>query len=137
MSGPGPATQPPQPARPPAPSPSDWVPEPAPRRHTSTALSAGVVAAATCFAVALAAEFVGRDVGGGEMTDLATVVEGLLALTPWAWATLGVYVVVVTPAVGLVVTAWEYASVGDRRTLLLAAAVIAVLAASAVIAILR
>ncbi len=94
-----------------------------------------MVVAAACFAVALAAEFVGRDIGSGEMTDVNAVIEGSLALTPWAWATLGVYAVVVTPVVGLVVTAWEYASVGDRRTVWTAMLVLAILTVSAVVAI--
>lgn len=109
----------------------------APRRYTSATLSAGVFAAAALFAVALILEILGADHGDGEMTDLAAVIEGLVSLTPWAWATAGAYAVVVTPVLGLVVTAWEYWSVGDRRTVLLAAAVLAVLATSAIVAILR
>jgi len=115
----------------------EHMPEHTPRRYTSAALTSGVAVAAACFVVALLAEITGTEPGAGEMTDLRAVLDGLLTLTPWAWATLGVYAVVVTPVVGLVVTAWEYASVGDRRTMRLAIAVIAVLATSAVVAILR
>jgi uncharacterized membrane protein len=111
--------------------------ESAPRRTTSAALTGGVLLAGVFFAVAMILEFLGAEPGSGEMTDVAAVVDGLVALTPWAWATLGAYAVVVTPVVGLLVTAAEYWSVGDRRTVLLAAAVIAVLATSAVVAILR
>jgi len=96
-----------------------------------------VLAATAAFAVAMMLEILGVDPGDGAMTDLAAVTAGLVALTPWAWATLGVYAVVATPVVGLVVTAWEYWSVGDRRTFLLALAVIAVLCASVAVAILR
>jgi uncharacterized membrane protein len=111
--------------------------ESAPRRATSAALTTGVVVAAICFVVAGIAEIAGAEQGSGEMTDVAAIVDGLLAFTPWAWATLGVYVVVLTPVVGLAVTAWEYATVSDRRTVALAIAVIAVLATSAIVAILR
>jgi uncharacterized membrane protein len=111
--------------------------EGAPRRYTSAALTTGVVVAGSLFAVALILELLGQDPGSGEMTDIAAVFDGLVALTPWAWATAGAYAVVVTPVLGLLVTAWEYWSVGDRRTVLLAAAVIAVLAISAVVAVLR
>ncbi len=109
----------------------------APRRYTSAALSGGALLAAACFVVAVAFEIAGSEPGRGSMTDITAVFDGLLAFTPWAWATLGVYVVVVTPLLGLVVTAWEYSSVGDRRSVGLAIAVIAVLVVSAVVAILR
>ncbi|MEX1295469.1 MAG: DUF1634 domain-containing protein [Candidatus Limnocylindrales bacterium] len=111
--------------------------EAAPRRYTSATLTTGVLVAGVLFAAALVLETLGADPGGGEMTDLVAVLEGLIALTPWAWATAGAYAVVATPVVGLLVTAWEYWSVGDRRTLLLATAVLAVLATSAVVAVLR
>jgi uncharacterized membrane protein len=100
-------------------------------------LSGGVAAAATCFAIALLTEVLGAEPGSGEMTDVGAVFEGLLDLTPWAWATLGVYAVLATPVIGLVATAWEYATISDRRTVLSAISVLAVLAVSAVIAILR
>jgi len=111
--------------------------ESAPRRYTSAALTGGVIVAAVLFGVALLAEVAGMEPGEGEMTDLAAVLDGLVSLTPWAWATAGVYAVVLTPVVGLVVTAWEYFSVGDRRTVVLALAILAILATSAVISILR
>ena len=111
--------------------------EGAPRRATSAAITAGVVAAGVLFAVAMVLEVLGSDPGSGEMTDVAAVLEGLVALTPWAWATAGAYAVVATPVIGLLVTIREYRSVGDWRTMLLAVAVIGVLAVSAVVAILR
>ena len=81
--------------------------ETAPRRYTSAALTGGVAFAAVCFVVAGVAEIVGVESGSGEMTDLGAVLDGLLTFTPWAWAALGTYAVVVTPVVGLLVTAWE------------------------------
>jgi len=109
----------------------------APRRATSAALTGGVLVAAVFFAVAVILETIGAEPGDGEMTDLTAVFDGLVAMTPWAWATLGAYAVVATPVIGLIVSALEYWSVGDRRTVLLAVAVIAVLAVSVVVAILR
>ena len=109
----------------------------APRRYTSAALTIGVAVAAVCFAVALAAELVSGEPGSGELTDVAAVLDGLLSLDAWSWAAAGVYAVVATPLVGLVVTAGEYASIGDRRAVGLAIAVMAVLAASAAVAVLR
>lgn len=109
----------------------------APRRYTSVTLTSGVLVAGVLFAVALVLETLGADPGGGEMTDLPAVLEGLVTLTPWAWATAGAYAVVATPVLGLVMSAGEYWSVDDRRTVLLAGAVIAVLCTSAVVAVLR
>ncbi len=111
--------------------------ERAPRRYTSATLTAGVVVAGVLFAMAVLLEILGQEPGSGEMTDIAAVLDGLLTLTPWAWATAGAYAVLATPVLGLVVTACEYWSVEDRRTVLLAAAVIAVLATSVVVAVLR
>jgi hypothetical protein len=44
---------------------------------------------------------------------------------------------VVTPAVALLATAWEYASIADRRATLLALAVLGVLAISVLVAVLH
>lgn len=109
----------------------------APRSATSTSLSLGVALAAACFVVAILADVAGIASNEGSMTDLAAVLAGLPALSPWAWASLGAYAVVLTPVVGLVVTAWEYASVGDRRAMGLALAVLAVLGLSTAVSLLR
>lgn len=109
----------------------------APRRYTSAALTAGVVLASACFVLALALEVVRGESGSGEMVDIPAVLAGLLAFSPWAWATAGVYAVVATPVVGLLVTAGEFASIGDRRAVGLAISVIAVLVVSTAVAVLR
>jgi uncharacterized membrane protein len=109
----------------------------APRRLTSGTLTLGVVISAACFLMAGAAEVIDSDAIVGDMTDVTALIDGLFGFESWAWAGLGTLVVVVTPAVGLVVTAYEYASVSDRRTTLLALAVLVVLVVSAVIAVLR
>lgn len=127
----------PTPTSAPTPTPSQPVRLHAPRRFTSAALTTGVAVAAACFVVALVAEIVSGDPGRGEMADVAAVLEGLGSMSPWAWAAAGVYAVVLTPLVGLLVTAAEYASIGDRRVVALAIAVVAVLVASAAVAILR
>lgn len=109
----------------------------APWRLTSGVLSGGAALAAACFSIALLADFAGIDGTRGELTDVRLLAESLLALRPWAWAATGTIVVIGTPAVGLVATAAEFASVSDRRTVLLALLVLAVLAVSLVAAILR
>ena len=109
----------------------------APRRATSTVLSLGVAVSAACFVLAGVAELLGVPRHPAAMTDLAALFGGLLALDPWALASAGTYVVIVTPALGLLTTAWEYASIEDRRTVLLALAVLTVLAVSVLVAIIR
>ena len=111
--------------------------EGAPRRYTSAALTVGVAVAGVLFAVAMVAEVLGAEPGSGEMTDIAAVLEGMFAFTPWAWASAGAYAVLATPVIGLLVTVAEYWSVDDRRTVLLALAVLAVLATSVAVALLR
>lgn len=111
--------------------------EDAPRRYTSATLTTGVLVAAILFGVAVAAETLGVEPGTGDMTDLAAVLEGLVAFTPWAWATAGAYAVLATPVLGLLVTAAEYWSVDDRWTVLIAASVLAILAISAIVALVR
>lgn len=109
----------------------------APRRYTSATLTGGVLVAAILFGVAVLAEVLGAETGTGDMTDLAAVAEGLVAFRPWAWATAGAYAVLATPIAGLLVTAAEYWSVDDRRTVLIAAAVLAILSLSVVVALVR
>lgn len=109
----------------------------APRRLTSAVLSLGVAVSAACFVLAGVADLLGMTRREASMTDLSALVEGLRALDPWALASAGCYAVVVTPAVALLATAWEYASIADRRATLLALAVLGVLAISVVVAILH
>ena len=113
------------------------VPVSAPRRYTSATLTGGVLLSGLCFVIAAFAEVAGAAVQAGDMTDFIAVVNGLGAMAPWAWATLGSYVVVLTPAVALLVTIAEYASISDRRTVLVAVVVFAILAVSAGIALMR
>ena len=109
----------------------------APRHYTSTTLTAGVFLSGLCFVIAVLAEITGVEGPAGDMTDFAAVVEGLGAMSPWAWATLGSYVVVLTPAVALLVTIAEYVSISERRTVLTAIAVFAILTLSAIVALTR
>ncbi len=106
----------------------------APRRLTSAVLSLGVAVSAACFVLAGVAEFLGMTRREASMTDFSALLDGSLALDPWALASLGCYAVVVTPAIGLLATAWEYASIADRRATFLALAVLAILAVSVVVA---
>ena len=109
----------------------------APRRYTSAALTGGVLLSGLCFVIAVLAEVAGVEGHPGDMTDFEFVMEGLPALSPWAWATLGSYLVVLTPAVALLVTIVEYASISDRRTVAVAIAVFAILTFSAIVALVR
>lgn len=114
------------------------------RRATSAVMTAGVLASAACFAVAVAVEVTsagGADgsaaiTADGSMTDLAALLDGLSAVRPWAWASLGAYVLVATPVIGLVASAAEYARIRDWGTVALALAVLGILALSAVVAVL-
>lgn len=107
------------------------------RALTSGWLTLGTLVSALCFVIALAAEQAGQAGLSGEMTDMAAILDGLRELSPWAWASLGTYAVIITPVVGIVITAREYAAIGDRRTVRLALAVLAVLAISVVVAVIR
>lgn len=109
----------------------------APRRSTSTVISGGVAVAAACFALAGVAEVLGIEHRAAAMTDIGALLAGLRSFDPWALSSLGAYVVIVTPAIALVTTAREYASISDRRTVLLSAAVLAVLAIGVIVAILH
>jgi uncharacterized membrane protein len=108
----------------------------APRRATGLILTSGTVLGATCFAIALVADL--ARLGGHAFTggDAAGYVAALLSLDPEAWAALGSALIIATPAVGLVVTAVEYGSIGDRRAVVFAVAVLAVLSFSLLIALL-
>jgi uncharacterized membrane protein len=108
----------------------------APRRLTAATLSGGAIISAVCFSVALLAGFAGADDARGDPTDVPELLAALVALRPWAWASLGILAVITTPAAGLLVTAAEYASVRDRRTVSLAVAVLGILAVSVVAALL-
>jgi len=109
----------------------------APGRLTAGVLRGGAAISAVCFGVALAAGLAGVAGDGGDPTDLPALLAALAALRPWAWASLGILVVIATPAVGLLATAAEYASISDRRTALLAVLVLGVLTASLVAALLQ
>ena len=109
----------------------------APRRYTSAALTGGVLLSGLCFVIAVLAEALGVESHPGDMTDVGFVIEGSRAMSPWAWATLGTYLVVLTPAVALMVTIAEYASISDRRTVVTAVTVFGILTFSAVVALVR
>ena len=111
------------------------TPRIASRTLTSAALGVGVLVSAGCFLIAVVAEVVTPVGSGGLVRDPAVLLDGLAALDPQAWASLGTYVLVVTPAIGLLTSAWEYAQVGDRRTSLLAIAVLGVLVLSSAVAL--
>jgi len=108
----------------------------APHRATSVTLTGGTVLGAACFAIALVADLAGLGSGTSGVPDIDGYLGAIAALDPMAWAVLGSAVIIATPAVGLVVTALEYDAIGDRRAVLMALAVLAILATSLAVAVL-
>ena len=108
----------------------------APHRATSATLTGGTVLGAACFAIALVADLAGLGTRTSGVSDIADYLAAIAALDPTAWAVLGSAVIIATPAVGLAVTALEYESIGDRRAVLMALAVLAILATSLAVAVL-
>lgn len=106
-------------------------------RWTRRCLAVGTAVSAACFAFSLLLDLLGRAGLHGDASDLAAVLGSAVALEPWGWATLGTLAVIATPAAGLVATLAEYERVRDRRTALLAVAVLAILGLSLVTALLR
>ncbi len=102
-------------------------------RATSATLTVGSLASAFCFLVAIVLEVLGRPTTAGSV-DVAAVTRSLSALEPWSWATLGVIVVIVTPAAGLIATLFEYRG---RREAWLALGVLGILAVSLGVALVR
>ena len=97
-------------------------------------LTGGSLISAFCFVVGLALEVIGQPATQGDVLDMAAVVRSLTVPEPWGWATLGVVIVIVTPAVGLFATLLEYRG---RREAWLALGVLGILAASLGVALLR
>ncbi len=97
-------------------------------------MTIGALASAACLLTAVVLGLLGRPATAGDTLDLASVISALVEMRPWGWATVGVLMVIVTPAVGLVATALEY---GGRRESLLALGVLAILGVSLAIALLR
>lgn len=112
-------------------------PRVASRRLTSATLTGGVLVGAASILVAVIGEMLGSTAGPEQVTSIAGLTAGLMALEPSAWASLGVYAIVATPALGLVVSAVEYAQAGDRGTAGLALVVLAFLALGGIVAVLR
>lgn len=109
----------------------------APKRRTQIAYTGGGVLAGSCLLVAVVLELVGRPADAGSLVDPAAIASGVLSLTSWGWASLGVWIIIATPAVGLVTTATEYHAIGDRRAVWTTVAVLVVLVVSLVVALVR
>ena len=109
----------------------------APRRLTSLVMGAGAVLGAICFAAAGLVSMLGHREQPRALTDVAAIIAGVVALDPWAIASLGTVIIILTPLVTLLTTAGEYASIGDRRTVGLAMLVLGVLACAVVLAVAR
>ncbi len=105
-----------------------------PDRATAAVLTIGAIVSAALLLTAIALGLLGRPITAGDPSDIASVATAVVELRPWGWATIGVVAVIATPAVGLLVTAIEYAG---RREALLALGVLIMLAVSLFVALLR
>jgi hypothetical protein len=104
---------------------------------TRAALAVGTAVSVACFLATLLLESTGRPRGGGSGLDPVEVVRSAASLEAWGWATLGTYAVILTPALALAMTAWEYLAVEDRRTAAIALAILAILGAGLIVALWR
>lgn len=109
----------------------------APRRLSRGVLHAGTVVGGACLAMAMALEVLGRPGAAGSMLDPRSIASGMLALEPWGWSALGVWVVIATPVVALLTTALEFRSIHDRQAVLATTSVLALLALSLVVGLAR
>jgi hypothetical protein len=106
-------------------------------RATRIVLTGGALISGCCFAIAILLEMFGATRGTGRLTDLAGIAASAARLEAWGWSSLGVVVIVATPAIALVATALEYARAHDGRTAWTAVAVLGVLGVSLVVALVR
>lgn len=109
----------------------------APRRWTRAVLHAGTVVGGACLAAGMALEVVGRPGTAGSVLDPSLVASELTGLGAWGWSTLGVWVVIATPVAALGTTAFEYALIDDRRAVWATLGVLALLAVSLVVGLVR
>jgi hypothetical protein len=108
----------------------------APSRVTAGVLNAGTLVSAAFFVVGVALDALGRSGDAPDLLDPQAIAAAVVGLEAWGWSTLGVITLVGTPALGLVATALEYRSF-ERRMSVLALLVLAVLAVSFAIALVR
>jgi uncharacterized membrane protein len=103
-------------------------------RLTGVAFGAGTLAAAGCLLIGLALRLGGAPSEAGDPVRPAEIVESVLAFRPWGWSMLGVLLLLLTPAAGLLTTFVELRR-HEPRAAWLALVVLGVLAAAAVMAI--
>ena len=101
---------------------------------TVAILRAGSIIGGGIFVVGLALSGV-RGNGAGPAMAPATLLPGLIALQPRAWLSAATVALMVTPAAGLLATAFECAGT-DRRSMLIAVLLVTILATSIAIAVL-
>jgi hypothetical protein len=106
-------------------------------RLTRQVFAVGSIVATACFAIAIVLDLAGRQGEHVPATDVRALLRSAADLQAWGWGWLGVFAVIATPALGLIATAWEYASVADRRTALTSLGVLAILGFSLAVALLR
>jgi uncharacterized membrane protein len=101
---------------------------------TVAILRAGSVVGGGIFVVGLVLAGVRGNAAGPALAP-AALLSGLVALEPRAWLSAAAITLIVTPAAGLLATAFECART-DRRSMLIAVLLVAILAASIAIAVL-
>ncbi len=109
----------------------------APKRWTRLVYHVGSLLGGAALAVAVLLEVLGRPSNPGSLVDPAAIVAGIAGATSWGWAALGVWLVIITPAVGLMTTLAEFRAIADRRATLTTLTVLLLLAGSLVVALLR
>jgi hypothetical protein len=104
------------------------------RRWTNLVYTAGTTAAAGCLLFGLALRLGGQPVDAADPLDLAAVIDGVAQLRPWGWTMLGVIVLLLTPAAGLLASFAELRG-PEPRVAWLAVAVLGVLLLAVLIAL--
>ena len=97
-----------------------------PAGATSRALVAGTLLSAGCFVLGVLLTLLGQGAGAQDPRRLDLVLEAAAQLRPWAWSTLGVICLLLTPPAGLLATVLETRRI-QPATALLALAVLAIL----------
>ena len=105
-------------------------------RATVAVLTAGSFLSAGLFLVSVLLTATGRPGDGGPLLDPVSALADLAALDPSAWASMGIIVMLFTPVAGVMATTAEYWR-AERRIAIVALVVLAVLAVSVTVALLR
>jgi uncharacterized membrane protein len=112
------------------------IPPRATSRLTARTLTIGSLFSALFFLGGVVLDALGRSTGVADLLDPRAIAAAVVDLQAWGWSTIGVIVLIATPAAGLIATALEYRR-PEPRSALLAMTVLGVLAVSLAIALMR